>query len=51
MASQSALRDAEWDVADLHWEAGPPGGRTVRCVFRRVAGGWEPWVVEAESAP
>ena len=50
MASQSALRDAEWDVAELHWEAGPPGGCTVRCVFRRVAGGWEPWVVEAESA-
>ena len=54
MASQAALRDAEWDVADLHWETGPPSpgerGCTVRCVFRRVAGGWEPWVVEAESA-
>ena len=50
MTTQSALRDVEWDVATLHWEAGPPGSRTVRCVFRRVAGAWEPWVVEAESA-
>ena len=52
MASQSALRDSEWDVADLHWEGGPRGARTVRCVFRRGANGgaWEPWVVEAESA-
>lgn len=50
MASQAELKDAEWDVANLHWEAGPREKKTVRCVFRRIAGGWEPWVIEAESA-
>jgi hypothetical protein len=44
MATQAALRDAEWDVAALNWEHGPS---PVQCVFRRVqGGGWEPWVFE-----
>ena len=47
MASQAALRDAEWDVVDLRWEHGPS---PVQCVFRRTRGGWEPWVIVAQSA-
>ena len=47
MATQPVLRDAEWDVAALQWEHGPS---PVQCVFRRVRGGWEPWVIVATSA-
>jgi hypothetical protein len=47
MASQSALRNAEWDVVQLLWEHGPS---PVSCVFRRARNAWEPWVIVAESA-
>ena len=47
MATQAALRDAEWDVVDLLWEHGPS---PIQCVFRRIRGGWEPWVIVARSA-
>ena len=45
--SQRAVKNSEWDVADLL----ASGGETIRCVFRRQrTGPWEPWVIEAESA-
>ena len=48
MATQAALRGAEWDVVELNWEHGPS---PVNCVFRRVRGdSWEPWVIVARSA-
>ena len=50
MATQSTLRGAEWDVVTVYWENGPECARAARCVFRRTDNGWEPWVIEAESA-
>lgn len=41
------LRESNWDVVNLHWEHGPS---PVQCVFRKGRGGWEPWVIVAESA-
>ena len=43
MATQAALNGAEW-------QHGPQGPTSVQCVFRRVQGGWEPWVIVAQSA-
>ena len=47
MATQAALRDAAWDVAELQWAHGES---PISCVFRRVRNGWEPWIIVAESA-
>lgn len=45
--TQPMLRESIWDVANLRWEHGPS---PVQCVFRKGRGGWEPWVIVAESA-
>lgn len=47
MATQAALRGAEWDVVDVHWGHGPS---PVQYVFRKVNKTWKPWVVVATSA-